>query len=77
MHLWEIWSEGYAATGEFCPHYRVGEARGEDFIDACHNWFKEHPSTTYNPESNRDWGMRLFPTHDEAKQFLGGRAECC
>ncbi len=38
MKTFQIWSEGYAATGEHTTaHYR-GEAEGETFDDACKNF---------------------------------------
>jgi hypothetical protein len=38
MKEFEIWSEGYAATGEHSPAYYHGKAFGETFEDACRNF---------------------------------------
>lgn len=35
---YEIWSEGYAATGERCPAHLYGKSKGKNFIEACQNF---------------------------------------
>jgi hypothetical protein len=37
MKEFEIWSEGYAATGEYSSAYCYGKFMGETFDDACIN----------------------------------------
>lgn len=41
MKEFEIWSEGYAATGEHSPAYFHGKAKGETFDEACINFRQE------------------------------------
>lgn len=43
MKTFEIWMEGYAATGESSPAHKIGEAEGETFEEACQNF--RHPKT--------------------------------
>lgn len=38
MKEWEIWCEGYAATGEYSSAYFYGTAMGETFDEACENF---------------------------------------
>lgn len=38
VKTWEIWSEGYAATGEQQPAHFYGTAEGETFEEACENF---------------------------------------
>lgn len=38
MKNFQIWIEGYAATGEHSTASYVGESEGETFLDACINF---------------------------------------
>ena len=38
MKNFQIWIEGYAATGEHSTASYVGESEGETFLDACKNF---------------------------------------
>ncbi len=33
--LWQVWTQGYAATGEREPATYHGEAQAENFVEAC------------------------------------------
>lgn len=46
----EIWIEGYAATGEHSPASYVGKSRGETFEDAVINF-------RYPEDVKREWAM--------------------
>lgn len=54
MKEWEIWSEGYAATGEHGRAFLHGTAWGESFDEACIN-FRE-------PEDLKDWEGTVYRT---------------
>lgn len=41
MKEYEIWIEGYAATGEHSPASFIGKSKGDNFEDACKNF--EYP----------------------------------
>lgn len=41
--MYEIWSAGYIATGERCPHFYVGEFAGRTFQEACSLFVKANP----------------------------------
>lgn len=47
MKEWEIWMEGYAATGERADASFIGKAMGETFDQACENF--EYPEDLKNP----------------------------
>lgn len=47
MKEFEIWIEGYAATGEYSPASYIGNAMGETFDEACENF--EYPEDLKNP----------------------------
>jgi hypothetical protein len=70
--LWDIWAEGFMfSLDERAQASLVGKAEGATFRDACINWYKEHPTTNFNPETLSDWGCRLFPTEAEARRSFG------
>jgi hypothetical protein len=43
---YEIWIEGYAATGESSTASYIGKAMGDTFEDACNNF--EYPEDEFN-----------------------------
>ena len=69
--VWEIWTEGFAATGESGPAHKVGEVLAFTFPDAVRIWYDQHPSPDFNPERLTFWGCRLFPTEAEARASFG------
>ena len=65
----EIWSEGYWATGmdkKSDPIYH-GECRGNDFADACRNllWDNQY----FDSNKLTHWGNRLYSSRFEAFSF--------
>ncbi len=67
---WEIWAEGYRATGESSRAQRVGEAWGITFKQACQRFYAE-TDDNYDPNRNTYWGCRLFPSEAEARKSFG------
>lgn len=72
----EIWSEGYRAQGNESGAHKHGEAEGENFVDACRNFFAdEKPDemgwTYFDAERNTYWGCRLFDNEGDARQSYG------
>lgn len=47
MKEYEIWIEGYSATGEHSDASFIGKAMGETFDEACSNF--EYPDDLKNP----------------------------
>lgn len=48
MKEYEIWSEGYSATGESSTAHYYGKSFGDSFIEACQNF-------TYPEDIVREW----------------------
>lgn len=70
---YEIWSEGYEATGESGEAYCHGIGEGKDFKDACKNFAKEDKDFAFyfNENSMSYWGCKLFDNEFEARKSFG------
>jgi len=85
--LWEIWTEGYAATGESCTAFKLGEYWADSFDEAVEKYNEKHPTTgavQFTKESfisdeayktRRSnwniWACALFDTEEEARKSFG------
>lgn len=86
MKEYEIWIEGYAATGERAGASYLGKAIGETFAEACRN-FRE-PEDVFNMgiqiRKKGDplkldehypypsiWACRLYDNEADARRFFG------
>ena len=69
---WEIWMEGYAATGQSAPAQCLGTFRATSFKQACETWARtsESPSL-FDADALTYWGCRLYPSEAEARQGFG------
>jgi hypothetical protein len=67
MKEYEIWSEGFAATGESAKANFIGSIWGETFIDACKN--SGLKLSSYDPPIY--WGCRLFDNEADARKSFG------
>lgn len=65
----EIWAEGYRATGDSCPARYIGLVQGATLQEACRRHFKGHPN--YDKERNTLWGCRLFDNETDARRSFG------
>lgn len=80
MKEFEIWSEGYAATGERGTAYFHGKAKGETFEEACKN-FRDSDGEPLGLDLNEDgslrydrpsiWACRLFDNEADARKSFG------
>ncbi len=75
MNNYQIWAEGYAATGEHGLATFVGISEGDSFEEACNNfaeenedWAKDYDIMDHIPAH---WGCRLFPNESEARVAFG------
>ena len=68
----EIWSEGYWATGDKDSAGYHGEWEGETFADACEAWASniQHPEY-FNKSRLTYWGCRLFDNEIDARKTFG------
>lgn len=73
MKQFEIWSEGYAATGEAGPATFHGIYGGLDFKDACTNYAKLDKAFAryFNPDRMTYWGCSLFDNEVDARKSFG------
>lgn len=70
----DIWVEGYAATGQQAPARFLGKARGYNFRSACiayHSSLHEHERKDWNPTCTAIWGCRLFDNEAAARKSFG------
>lgn len=71
---WEVWMEGYRATGERGTHHCLGDARAISFATACLIVIKEqHPELEkhFDARANKVWGCQLFDNATDAARSFG------
>lgn len=74
---WEIWAEGFAATGESGSASRLGFGTGETFSEAVEGLVKilpEKEAALFNKREDGSWdywGCRLFPDQASASKSFG------
>jgi hypothetical protein len=66
---WEVWCEGYQATGEQGFHHLMGTHQGRTFEEACRLLLGD--SKFFNQEKLTYWSCRLFPTKGQAAESFG------
>lgn len=68
----EIWEEGYAATGNSGGAVCLGTFEGETFAKACkaQNKTRRDPSL-FDEARLTYWGCRLFDNKEEAQRSFG------
>lgn len=72
MKRFEIWAEGYAATGENGTANLFGTASGATFKDACDSFFRNREDAHYyDPQDLTYWGCRLFDNEAKARESFG------
>ena len=74
MCYYDIWIEGYAATGERGSAQRVTIAQGESFKEACVNAYqrgKFHGYGSFDAKNLSLWACRLFDNEADARRSFG------
>jgi len=74
MPRWEVWVEGWAASGEqHATAQLLGMTDAGTFQEACAAMLKATGSDIrlYNPERNSYWGCRLFDNEQAARKAFG------
>lgn len=76
MKTWEVWSEGYLASGDRADTTFEGRAEAETFAEACRiacvergRW-KIEPGS-FDPKGLTVWGCRLFDNEADARRAYG------
>jgi hypothetical protein len=70
----EVWNEGYAATGEHGTAQYLGRFEAENFQKACMRAMKELDwdiNTYYDVVKNSFWGCRFFDNEVDARKSFG------
>lgn len=59
MGTYNIWSEGYCATGESSLHFLLGTSKGNSFKEAVINWVNNGSDRKkfFNENKLTFWGM--------------------
>ena len=75
-HHYEIWREGYSATGNEERAEKLGEADGQTFEDACKSFVRAHPGLVDTFKIRNDghpylWICRLFDNEADARKSCG------
>ncbi len=73
MPKYEVWSEGYMATGEHGTAQFLGTEEGETFPEACVKALKKKKwsMSSYDPERNTYWACRFFDNEADARKSYG------
>lgn len=73
MKQFEIWSEGYAATGDRGVAVLHGEAQGETFREAVLDFARRTPSFArhFDERHMEHWGCQLFDNERDARESFG------
>ena len=68
----DIWAEGYGASGQGGTACHFGRAYGKDFKEACITFFSvaSRPGW-FDPERMTHWGCRLFDNEIDARRSFG------
>lgn len=73
MKTFDIWIEGYSATGESGKAQYKGSYQGITFQDACEQMMKEKgwEMSYYNKDRDTFWGCRFFDNESDARKSFG------
>jgi hypothetical protein len=83
LKKFEVWMEGYAATGEREAAYKAGEVEARNFQEACHvlmckqyleyikkDWTKPG-RWDYDPKNLTYWSRQLYDNETDARKNFG------
>ena len=73
MQVYDIWIEGYAATGNQGRAEYLGLYPGLSFKDACRRAIIDHDwkLNSYNEKNNTYWSCRFFDNETDARRGYG------
>ena len=75
MQYFDVWMEGYSATGQSAPHQFLGKVKAETFKDACYiavkKWCKNEKDFEryYDADKQAFWGCRCFDNERDSMYF--------
>lgn len=71
MH-YDVWMEGYAATGEYGTAQKLGSAKAASFKEACKIVAtRQGMGELYSEATNTLWACKLHPTEEAARKAFG------
>jgi hypothetical protein len=74
-NVYQIWSEGWATTGQSSGATYHGTGTGNNFEEACKDFFvvRAWPKidSYYHPGTNTYWGCNLFDNEADARKSFG------
>jgi hypothetical protein len=73
MKKWNIWIEGYSATGAYEKHRKIATAEAETFREAVIKFSKTEEAKGYgnfNEERLSFWACRVHDNAADAARFL-------
>jgi hypothetical protein len=70
---WDIWVEGYKATGESSTAKFLGTEKGRTFRDACVAYAEKNPkwAKDFDPGRLEHWGCALYNNETDARAAFG------
>ena len=74
LKSFNVWLEGYAATGERAGATFKGTWSGTSFKNACANWVASLPKdqqSYYDADRNTYWNCRFFDNERDARECYG------
>jgi hypothetical protein len=72
MKRYDVWMEGYAATGNFSGAEFCGVYEAETFAEACAKWNREQGEPGYFDSKDLTyWGCRFFDNERDARRSFG------
>lgn len=69
----DIWCEGFVATGERGHATLLGHSKGEDLKDACVNYAKQNKEFAryFNENTMAYWGCQIYDNETDARKSFG------
>ena len=72
LKKFEIWSEGYACTGQSDGAMLHGKIKANSFKEACIKFFTSGEDKEYfDPDQMTYWGCKLFDNEKDARKSFG------
>lgn len=69
MKNYQVWVEGYSATGDRSTASLAGMAKASSFKEACEKVYKD--DRYFDSKDLTYWGCRLFDNWDDASKSFG------
>lgn len=72
LREWDIWMEGYSATGEHGTAHKVATVTARTFRSACKKWAaKTDQPSLFNERSLSYWSCGLYDNEADARKTFG------